>query len=88
MSLLNTTWAVETADRAIKSFAQAVILGAGASDAGPVNAFAYDWKLALGFGLGGAVLSVLTSMASGSIFRDSATPASVLPPPPLPDPDN
>lgn len=86
MTILNTTWAVETADRAIKSFAQAIILGAAASEAGPVNAFELDWKLALGFGLGGAVLSVLTSMASGSIFRNAATPASALPPAPIPDP--
>lgn len=85
MFKLDTQFSVETADRAIKSFAQAIILGAGFSDVGPVDAFALDWKLALGFGLGGAVLSVLTSLASGSLFKRTATPASMLPKPPIPD---
>ena len=81
MSLFNTQWAVETADRAIKSFAQSILLGFGLSDSGVVNAFEFDWQLGLGFGLGGALLSVLTSMASGSLFKKAATPASILPPP-------
>ena len=85
MSFLNTQWAVETADRAIKSFAQAILLGFGLSDSGPVDAFEFDWRLGLGFGLGGALLSVLTSLASGSLFTRAASPASMLPPPSPPD---
>ena len=52
----------ETTDRGIKSAAQAVILGLGLGEG--LNAFAVDWKLALGFALGGAFLSVLTSLIS------------------------
>lgn len=80
MRFLNTEWAVETADRAIKSFAQAILLYFGGGEA-LIDAFTFDWGAALGFGLGGAVLSVLTSMASGSFFKGGATPATVLPPP-------
>lgn len=52
----------ETADRAIKSAAQAVLLGVGLGEG--LNAFDVDWQLGLGFALGGAVLSLLTSVAS------------------------
>ena len=52
----------ETADRGVKSAAQAVILGLGLGEG--LNAFAVDWQLALGFALGGAFLSVLTSVIS------------------------
>jgi hypothetical protein len=87
MSVLNTTFAVETTDRAIKSFAQAIVLYFGVGEA-LINAFEFDWVAALGFGLGGAALSVLTSFASGSIFKRTATPASILSKPPIPDPGN
>ncbi len=52
----------ETADRGIKSAAQAVLLGLGLGEG--LNAFDVDWRLALGFALGGTFLSVLTSMIS------------------------
>ncbi len=52
----------ETADRGIKSAAQAVILGLGLGEG--LNAFTVDWRLALGFALGGALLSLLTSVIS------------------------
>ncbi len=52
----------QTMERAIKTFAQAVLLALGAS--GGFNLFAPDWKTILGFGLGGMVLSVLTSLGS------------------------
>lgn len=52
----------ETVDRGVKSAAQAVILGLGLGEG--LNAFAVDWQLALGFALGGAFLSVLTSVIS------------------------
>ncbi len=56
---------IETTDRAIKSAAQAVILGLGLGEG--LNAFAVDWKLAAGFALGGAILSALTSLISAPI---------------------
>lgn len=87
MSILDTTFAVETADRAIKSFAQGVVLAFAASDVTGVNAFAFDWRSGLGFGLGAAVMSVLTSFISGSVFKRAATPASILSAPPLPADD-
>lgn len=58
---------VATGERAIKTAAQAVLTGLALSDSGPVDAFALDWKLAAGFAAGGAVFSVLTSVASTSI---------------------
>jgi hypothetical protein len=81
MKFLNTEWAVETADRAIKSFAQAILLYFGGGEV-LIDAFNFDWVAALGFGLGGAALSVVTSMASGSFFKRGATATSMLPPPP------
>lgn len=64
----------ETADRAIKSAAQAVILGLGFGEG--LNAFTVDWKLAAGFALGGALLSLLTSVIS-SKFGTTGT-ASII----------
>ncbi len=52
----------ETADRAIKTAAQAVLLGLGLGEG--LNAFDVDFQLALGFALGGLALSVLTSVVS------------------------
>jgi hypothetical protein len=55
----------QTLERAIKTFAQSMLLALGASKA--FNLFLLDWKTLLGFGLGGMVLSVLTSLSSLSI---------------------
>lgn len=52
----------ETADRSIKSAAQAVILGFGIGEG--LNAFAVDYKLAAGFAIGAAILSLLSSLIS------------------------
>ena len=59
------TYWKETADRAIKSAAQAVLLGLGLGEG--LNAFEIDYKLALGFALGGAFLSLLTSIISAKV---------------------
>ena len=80
MSQLDTDFAVEVADRAVKSFFQGVLAVFAISDAGPVNAFEFDWSAGLGAGLAMTILSVATSLASGSIFKKGATPASTLPP--------
>ncbi len=64
----------EMADRAIKSAAQAVLLGLGLGEG--LNAFAVDWKLAAGFALGGAFLSAITTLASAGL-RNKGT-ASII----------
>ncbi len=52
----------DAVERALKTAAQAVILGLSLGEG--FNAFEVDWQLALGFAIGGAVLSLLTSVAS------------------------
>jgi hypothetical protein len=74
---MNTTFIAETVDRSVKSFAQAIVLYLGGG-AVLINGFSADWLDALGFGLGAAVLSLATSLVSGSLFKNAATPASIL----------
>jgi len=52
----------DSAERAVKTAAQAVILAIGAAEG--FNLFALDWRNVLGVAAGGFVLSVLTSLAS------------------------
>ena len=52
----------DTAERALKTAAQAVILGLGLAQG--ANLFDMDWKAALGLAAGGALLSLLTSVVS------------------------
>lgn len=52
----------DTAERAVKTAAQAVILGLGLAQG--ANLFEMDWRAALGLAAGGAVLSLLTSIVS------------------------
>lgn len=63
---MNTLWTrsfwADAVERAIKSFAQAIILALGA---GAVNVLTADWQTVGGAGLSGALLSLLTSIASG-----------------------
>ena len=66
-----TFWADAT-ERAVKTAAQAEILAIGASQG--FNLFTLDYKVAIGALLGGAFLSLLTSLASGgSGDTDSAS---------------
>jgi Putative lactococcus lactis phage r1t holin len=53
---------IASLERAIKTAAQAVVLGLGLGEG--LNAFEIDWRLAAGFALGGFVLSLLTSIIS------------------------
>ena len=62
------------AERALKSAAQAVILGTGIGEG--FDAFSMDWRLAAGFAVGGALLSLLTSMATVRI-GDPGSPSAV-----------
>ena len=61
----NKPFWINTAERAIKTAAQAVILGLGLGEG--FNAFAVDWQLGAGFALGGFILSALTSIASSRV---------------------
>lgn len=64
----------ETLERAIKTFAQSILLGTGLGEG--LNLFDVDFGLALGFGGGGALLSLLTSVASAP-FGQGGTPSLV-----------
>jgi hypothetical protein len=55
-----------TLDRAVKSFAQAVILVWGVGD-GVFNLFEVDLKATMGLALGATALSFLTSLLSGPV---------------------
>lgn len=55
-----------TAERAIKSAAQAPLTAWVVGDRA-LNAFELDWRLGLGLATGGALVSVLTSLASAGI---------------------
>ncbi len=61
----STIFWLEVLERAIKTCAQSAILALGASKA--FNLFTLDWRNVIGFALGGALLSVLTSIASCNI---------------------
>ena len=65
----------DAGERAIKTAAQAVILGLALGEG--FNAFGVDWRLALGFALGGGILSLLTSVASAP-FGNSGGSASLV----------
>ncbi len=68
--MFTVTFWKQTAERAIKSAAQA-LLGLWVGDTA-FNAWNADWKKAAGVALGGAVLSVLTSLASASVGRSGS----------------
>lgn len=63
MSIFTRTFWTEASERAVKSAAQAAILVVGADQ---VNVLQLDWPNVVGFAAGGAVLSLLTSVASAS----------------------
>lgn len=64
----------ETFERAVKTAAQSAILVLGVDQ---LDAFAADWATVAGFGLGGFVLSLLTSIASHRIGPDDGSPSVV-----------
>ena len=68
-------WA-DAAERAIKTAAQVAILAIGQGVT--VDLFAADWRNVAGLALGGAVLSLLSSIASARV--PGMSPASVVPP--------
>lgn len=56
-------------ERAIKSAGQSAIIFIGAEQ---LNVVAFDWATLGGFALGGALLSVLTSVASAPVGDDNS----------------
>ncbi|MBX6355797.1 MAG: holin [Micromonosporaceae bacterium] len=68
--MFTVTFWKQAAERAIKSAAQALLgLWVGAQ---AFNAWDADWKKAAGVALGGAILSVLTSLASASVGKGNS----------------
>ncbi len=65
----------DAGERALKTAAQAVILGLSLGEG--FNAFDVDWQLGLGFALGGALLSLLTSVASNKLGNTTGSPSLV-----------
>lgn len=65
----------DSGERAVKSAAQAAMLAVG-GDA--INVWSLDWVTVAGVGLGGGVLSLLTSLASERIgTKGTASAVSV-----------
>jgi len=58
-----------TAERAVKSAAQAPLIAWGVGDVA-LDAYTLDWRLGLGVAAGGALVSVLTSLASARVGPD------------------
>lgn len=58
------------ADRAVRSFAQGLLLGWGTTQLDVFNVAA--WKPTLGLALGMAVLSILTTLVTGAVRRDGS----------------
>jgi Putative lactococcus lactis phage r1t holin len=78
-SITSPRFWVNTAERAIKTAAQVlvVILVAKTAGTGGVDIATMDWPTALGLAGGAALLSVLTSLASRSIGPDHHSPSVV-----------
>jgi hypothetical protein len=67
------TYLLAVLDRAVKTGAQSAVLVLGADQ---VNALTADWELVAGFGLGGFVLSVLTSLGVSGILGRGRGPST------------
>lgn len=65
----------ETAERAIKSFCQGLLV-LWASDSA-FDIVQVDWKSSLGIAAGYAVISVLTSIVTGGVGPDKDSPSAV-----------
>jgi hypothetical protein len=65
MSIWATRFWKQTIERMVKTAAQAPILAFSLGEG--FNAFDMDWQLAGGFALGGAIVSLLTSLASAPV---------------------
>lgn len=61
------SWVRDASERAVATFAQAVLTVVGGDF---FNIWSIDWKTALGVGAGGAVLSVLKSLAARHVGEE------------------
>jgi hypothetical protein len=82
-AVFTKTFAVDAIERGLKTAAQAVLLVWGLSESGPVNALELDWGLGCGAALGGAVVSVLTSIISAPIGGNGTASVVTAPPGPV-----
>ena len=73
MSIFTKAFALAALERAAKTAAQAGLLVLGADQ---INALNANWADVAGFALGGAVLSLLTSVASNGIGGDGPSVAT------------
>jgi hypothetical protein len=74
MTMFTKKFWIEASERALKTFAQFIlVLGA----AGTLNVFTADWKTNIGLALGGALLSYATSLVSANIGPDKGSPSLV-----------
>lgn len=71
--MFTTQFWKQAGERAVKSAAQA-ILGLAVLDGG-FNALEFDWPTAGGFALGGAVLSILSSLVTSGIGQPGSPSA-------------
>jgi hypothetical protein len=76
-ALFTRAFWLDTAERATKTAGQAAALALGQDVLG-VDVFAADWRNVLGFAAGGAVASIVTSVASAPVA--GLSPASMVPP--------
>lgn len=75
--LFTRTFWLDTAERAIKTAAQSALLVFG-QDAVGFDVFSAGLSNTIGFAIGGAVLSILTSIVSAN--TSGISPASAVPP--------
>lgn len=73
--MFSKSFVKETAERAVKSVVQALIVVLTLS--GPLDVFSVDWKGVLGVALSTGLVSVLTSIASSKVGPDSNSPSVV-----------
>lgn len=71
VKILGASYWTGVLDRAVKSFAQQLVLLWGADQG--LDILAVDWRSALGLAGGAAVLSVLTSLASAPVGDKGST---------------
>lgn len=73
-ALFTLTFLIASTERAVKSACQGAVLFLGAEKA--INALTFDWGSLVGFALGSAALSYLTSYATGAL-TDSPGPSAI-----------
>lgn len=76
-TLFTRTFWLDATERAVKTAAQSALLAVGADKV--LDVMAADWAAVGSFALGGAVLSLLTSVVSAPVASGTG-PASLVPP--------